>query len=109
MTAPTRVRPVQEHVVRTQEPGAAGNFNSQAEDGATVDGARVRVLRAKGGDGCAGAVETLLGVGLLECGVIEEFLLQGEFLPRGAVVAAIPQCLLAFCEELARRWSGDES
>ena len=63
------VRPVEQDVVRAQELGAADDLNAQAQDGAAVDGVRVRVARAEGGEGGAGAVEALLVVGLLEGGL----------------------------------------
>src|SRR5690606_8451939 len=74
VATPARVRPVQEDVVGAQEAGAAGDFDADAQDGAAVDGVRVRVLGAEGGEGGAGAVEALLVVGLLEGGLGEEFL-----------------------------------
>jgi len=56
---------VEEDVVRAQEAGAADDLNTQAQDSAAVDGARVRVARAEGGQSRAGAVEALLRVRLL--------------------------------------------
>lgn len=71
-----RVGLVHEDVVRAQEAGAADDVDAQAQDGAAVDGARVRVLRAEGGEGGAGAVEALLVVGLLQGGLGEESLFE---------------------------------
>jgi hypothetical protein len=75
--AGARVRPVQQDVVRAEKPGAAGYLNAQTQNGAGVDGVRVGVARAEGGEGGAGAVEALLVVGLLEVGLGEEFSFEG--------------------------------
>lgn len=72
-----KIRPIQQNVVRPQEPGATDDLDAQAQDGAGVDGARVRVARAEGGQGRAGAVEALLVVGALEGGLGEEGALGG--------------------------------
>lgn len=72
MPTPAAVWPVEEDVVRAQKLGAADDLDAQPENGAVIDRVGIWVTRAKGGEGCAGAVEALLVVGELGVGAGEE-------------------------------------
>jgi len=63
--AASRREAVQKNIIGPQELGATDDLDAKAEDGAAVDGIRVRIASAKGGKAGANAIETLLVVCLL--------------------------------------------
>lgn len=66
---------VEQHVIRTQEFGAADDLDAQTQNGARVNGPWVGVTCAESGDASAGAIQVLLIVDALGGGAIEQILL----------------------------------
>lgn len=103
------IRPVQQDIVRAQETRPTDNFDAQTQNSTAIDGVGVGVARAEGGYARTGAVEALLGVGLVLVGGVGETVkgFLGWWWCRW-FAAAFLLVLLLLCEELARGGGGDE-